>query len=53
MAKKVVATLKTDDSSKALTKIVKMVRSKKTGAFVFKEAVVPQAEAKEALKNLK
>ncbi len=54
MAKKVVATLKKEeDASKALTKVVKMVKSAKTGAFVFKEAIVPQADAKEILKNMK
>ncbi len=39
MAKKVVATLK-DGSSKKLTKVVKMVKSPKTGAYVFEEQVM-------------
>lgn len=39
MAKKVVATLK-DGSSKKLTKVVKMVKSPKTGAYVFEERVM-------------
>ena len=39
MAKKVVATLK-DGSSKKLTKVVKMVKSPKTGAYVFEEKVM-------------
>ncbi|MCQ2973276.1 MAG: DUF4295 domain-containing protein [Bacteroidales bacterium] len=54
MAKKVVATLKKEDESKpALTKIIKAVRSPKTGAYCFKEAIVLQTKAKEALKDLK
>jgi hypothetical protein len=39
MAKKVVATLKTG-SGKSFTKCIKMVRSDKTGAYVFKEQIV-------------
>ncbi|MCR5453728.1 MAG: DUF4295 domain-containing protein [Bacteroidales bacterium] len=54
MAKKVVATLKKEDAgASALTKIVKAVRSPKTGAYCFKEMVVPATMAKEALKDLK
>ena len=39
MAKKVVATLK-DGSSKKMTKVIKMVKSPKSGAYVFVEKVV-------------
>ncbi len=39
MAKKVVATLKTG-TGKAFTKCIKMTRSDKTGAYVFKEEIV-------------
>jgi hypothetical protein len=39
MAKKVVATLKTG-SGKAFTKCIKMTRSDKTGAYLFKEEIV-------------
>jgi hypothetical protein len=39
MAKKVVATLKTG-AGKAFTKCIKMTRSKKTGAYLFKEEIV-------------
>ena len=46
MAKKVVATLKTG-SGKNFTKCIKMVKSDKTGAYMFKEAIVPNAEVKE------
>ena len=39
MAKKTVATLQT--SSKRLTKAIKMVKSPKTGAYSFSEAIMP------------
>ncbi|MGI9528042.1 MAG: DUF4295 domain-containing protein [Weeksellaceae bacterium] len=39
MAKKTVATLQ--GSSKKLTKVIKMVRSPKSGAYVFDEKIVP------------
>ena len=39
MAKKVVATLKTG-SGKAFTKCIKMVKSEKSGAYMFKEQIV-------------
>ncbi len=41
MAKKVVATLKTAGSGKNFTKCIKMTRSDKTGAYSFKEEVIP------------
>lgn len=52
MAKKVVATLR-DKSAKGFTKIIKMVKSPKTGAYVFKEKVVFSENAKDELKNIK
>jgi hypothetical protein len=39
MAKKVVATLKTGEG-KQFTRVIKMVKSAKTGAFSFEETVV-------------
>lgn len=39
MAKKVVATLKTG-TGRSFTKCIKMVKSEKTGAYIFKEEVV-------------
>ncbi len=39
MAKKVVATLKTGES-KNLARAIKMVKSSKSGAYIFKEAIV-------------
>ncbi|MEN2436639.1 DUF4295 domain-containing protein [Weeksellaceae bacterium A-14] len=49
MAKKVVATLQT--ASKKMTKVVKMVKSPKTGAYVFEEAVVHADEVDNFLKK--
>ena len=43
MAKKTVATLQT--GSKKMTKVVKMVKSPKSGAYVFVEKVVNADEA--------
>lgn len=43
MAKKVVATLK-HTTGQELTKVVKMVRSAKTGAYTFKESMVFSTE---------
>ncbi|CAG0989236.1 MAG: DUF4295 domain-containing protein [Bacteroidetes bacterium] len=48
MAKKVVATLKKGDG-KSVTKVIKMVRSPKTGAYTFKEEIVPNELVKEFL----
>ena len=39
MAKKVVATLKTG-TGKQFTKCIKMVKSDKTGAYIFKEGII-------------
>lgn len=44
MAKKVVASLQS--KSKDYTKVIKMVKSPKTGAFTFKEGVVLNDEVK-------
>lgn len=45
MAKKVVATLKTG-SGKNFTKCIKMVKSDKTGAYIFKTEIVPNDDVK-------
>ena len=50
MAKKVVATLK-KEGGKAYAKIIKAVKSPKTGAYTFKEEIVPIDEVQSALKN--
>ena len=48
MAKKVVATLKTGKGNN-FTKVIKMVRSAKTGAYNFKEEVVHNDHIKDFL----
>ena len=50
MAKKVVATLK-DGTSKKMTKVVKMVKSPKTGAYFFDEKVMNVDEVDAFLKK--
>ena len=49
MAKKTVATLQ--GKSKRLTKVIKMVKSPKTGAYVFDEQMVPNEAVKDFFKN--
>jgi len=50
MAKKVVATLKTG-SGKSFTKCIKMVKSEKSGAYIFKEEMVHNDHIKDFFKN--
>lgn len=47
MAKKVVATLKKAGEGKSFAKVIKMVKSAKTGAYSFKESIVPQDGVKD------
>lgn len=46
MAKKVVATLKTG-TGKSYTKCIKMVKSEKTGAYLFKEGIIQNDQVKD------
>ena len=48
MAKKTVATLQTG-SGKNHTKVIKMVKSPKTGAYVFKEEMILNDQVKDYL----
>jgi hypothetical protein len=48
MAKKVVATLKKTDG-KSYAKVIRAVRSEKTGAYTFREEIVPADLVKEIL----
>lgn len=48
MAKKVVATLRTS-AGKDFAKVIRMVKSPKTGAYTFKESVIPNDQVKEFL----
>ena len=49
MAKKTVATLQKGDS-RAFAKVIKVVKSPKTGAYVFQEEIIPKDNVNEALK---
>ena len=49
MAKKVVATLQTGEG-RSWSKVIKMVRSEKTGAYVFEERMVPTDKVQDWLK---
>jgi hypothetical protein len=48
MAKKVVATLKKGDG-KSFAKVIRAVKSEKSGAYTFKEEIVPSELVKETL----
>ena len=50
MAKKVVATLKSGKGNN-FTKVIKMVKSPKTGAYTFKEEIVHNDHIKDFLAN--
>jgi len=51
MAKKAVATLRQKEVGKGMTKVIKMVRSEKTGAYTFIENVVAVENAKDFFEN--
>lgn len=51
MAKKVVASLKKADAGKGYAKIIKAVKSPKTGAYTFKEEIVIADQVQQALKS--
>ena len=52
MAKKAVATLHEGSSDgRAYTKVIKMVRSEKTGAYIFDERMVPNEDVKDFFKK--
>lgn len=50
MAKKAVATLQ-KGAGKGYAKVIKMVKSQKTGAYSFKEEVIPNDEVKDYFKK--
>jgi hypothetical protein len=50
MAKKVVATLKKTDQ-KGYVKVIKTIRSPKTGAYAFREEILPEDLAKDYFKS--
>ena len=47
MAKKAVATLKDKSAGKGSAKCIRMVRSERTGAYIFKESIGPQEKEKD------
>jgi hypothetical protein len=51
MAKKVVATLKNAETGKAYAKIIKAVKSEKTGAYTFREEIVAVDQVQDAMKK--
>ena len=50
MAKKTVATLKTGDG-RGYEKVIKMVKSPKTGAYIFDEQMVPNEKVQDFFKK--
>lgn len=51
MAKKVVATLKKEGASAMYTRVIKAVKSPKTGAYTFEEKILNKDAAAEFFKN--
>ncbi|MBQ0006293.1 MAG: DUF4295 domain-containing protein [Alistipes sp.] len=51
MAKKAVATFAGDRNARKFVKCIRMERSGKTGAYFFKEDLVPAEEAKDYFKK--
>ena len=50
MAKKAVATLQTGNSGRAHSQCIKMVKSPKTGAYIFQEEIVLNEKVQEFFK---
>lgn len=52
MAKKAVATLHEGSTDgRAYTKVIKMVKSPKTGAYIFEERMIPNEQVKDYFKH--
>ena len=51
MAKKTVATLQTAKERSSYTKVIKMVKSHKPGAYVFDEQMVPNEKVQDFFKK--
>lgn len=51
MAKKVVATLKSKTAAKSVSKVIKLVKSEKTGAYTFQEDIIPSELVKEYMER--
>jgi len=52
MAKKVVASLQKGEG-KSITKVIKMVKSPKTGAYTFKSEIIPNDQVKDYFSDKK
>lgn len=50
MAKKTVASLQKGEG-KAFTKVIKMVKSEKSGSYAFKEEIIPNDDVKDYFKK--
>ena len=50
MAKKTVAGYREKTEGRTYSKVIKMVRSEKTGAYVFKEEMIPNEAVKDYFK---
>jgi hypothetical protein len=50
MAKKVVATLKREGDNVKYAKVIKAVKNPETGAYSFKEEIMPEDQVKNAFK---
>ena len=50
MAKKTVAGYREKSEGRSYSKVIKMVRSEKTGAYVFKEEMIPNEAVKDYFK---
>ena len=51
MAKKAVATLRQKGDIKGITKVIKMVKSEKTGAYGFVEDIISAEDVKDFFEN--
>jgi hypothetical protein len=51
MAKKAVASMQTKGEGRAFSKVIKMVKSPKTGAYIFQEEIVPNEKLSDHLKK--
>ena len=51
MAKKTVATLQTGKEGRSYTKVIKMVKSPKTGAYIFAFKIVPNEKVQDFFKK--
>jgi len=50
MAKKVVATLKKEDA-KGYAKVIRAIKSEKTGSYTFREEIVPLDQVQDVIKK--